>query len=153
MGWFFSLLFPHPSKSFSGLAISAKLFMKWRKYPVAPMNFLIPVYIVGGPIHVMSLTPFCPGSIPLAQISWPRYVISSLKKWHLDGFSFSPWWSKQLKTAWSHVRWSYGISEYTIMSSRYIMASERFRSLRQFCIRHWNVTGVLQRLYGIHKNS
>ena len=45
-GWFFSLLFPHPSKSFNGLAIRVKFFMKWQKYLVAPMNFLIPVNVV-----------------------------------------------------------------------------------------------------------
>ena len=68
------------------------------------MNFLTLVYVVGGPMHAMSLTPFCPGNMPLAKISWPRYVISALKKWHLDGFSFSPKGAKQWKTVCSHSR-------------------------------------------------
>ena len=58
---------------------------------MAPINFLIPVYVVGGPMRVISSMPFCLGSIPLAEISWPKYDISSLKKWHLDGLSFNPW--------------------------------------------------------------
>ena len=55
--------------------------------------------------------------------------------------------------AWSRVRWSSGISKYTIMSSRYTMAKERFSSPRQFCIRCSNITGMLQRPYGMHRNS
>ena len=54
--------------------------------------------------------------------------------------------------AWSHVRWSSGVSEYTIMSSRYTMAKERFSSPRQFCIRCWNIAGALQKLYDMHRN-
>ena len=89
----------------------------------------------------------------LAEISWSRYVISSLKKWHLDGLSFSLWWAKWSKMAWSRERWSSCISEYTITSSRYTMVKERFSSPRQFCIRHWNVAGALQKPYGMHRNS
>ena len=152
-GWFFNLLFPQPSRSFSGLAIHVKFFMKRRKYPMAPINFLIPVYIVGGPMHAISSTPFCPGSIPLAEISWPKYNISSLKKWHLDGLSFNPWWAKWSNTACSHVRWSSGILEYMITLSKYTMANERLSSPKQFCIRCWKVAGALQRPYCMRRNS
>ena len=126
--------------------------MKQWKYQTALMNFLTPVYVVGGPIHAISSTPFCPGSMPLAEISWPRYLIPYLKKWHLDSLSFNPWWAKWSKTACSCVRWSSGISEYMMTSSRYTIVNERFSSLRQFCLRCWNIARVLQRLYGMHTN-
>ena len=50
------------------------------------------------------------------------------------------------------MRWSSSISEYTITLSMYTMVKERFSSLRQFCIRCWNITWALQWLYGMHRN-
>ena len=55
------------------LGYSCEVLYKVAEIPYGPDKpFLTPVYVIGGPICAISSLPFCLGSIPLVEISWPR---------------------------------------------------------------------------------
>ena len=115
---FFNLLALPSSRSFRGLAILEYPSMNCQKKPVMLVKCRISVYVFGGAISAIALRFAVPGFMPSTDISWPRNVISSWRKWHLEGFSFSPCSRNRPKTTRKWWRCSSSVREKTIMSSR-----------------------------------
>ena len=115
---FFSLLASPLSRSLRGLAILAYPLINRQKKPVIPVKCCTWVYVFGGAISAIALRFAVPGLIPSADISWPKNVISSWRKWHFDGFSLSPCSRNRPKTTRNRCRCLSSVREKTITSSR-----------------------------------